>query len=342
MVDLYTLKNICHEYNDRPVLAIDHWQVAADAIVGLAGPNGSGKSTLLKLLGFIERPTRGEILIDGSPVEPRAGNLRTRITLLHQESYLLKRSVYGNIAYGLRVRAERSDERRRVRQALEWVGLDPAVFADRPWYALSGGEARRVALAARLVLKPNVFLLDEPTTSVDAASAQMIKDAIMRARSQWGTTLIISSHDLEWLNDICDHIVHLFRGRIMAGGQPTLVSGPWQSGSNGQTAKQLPDGQLILVRNVPPDMNTAVATIDSSQMVLDSLAERLPPTYCRLRGRLVRLGIEKAADRINATVVAGGLAFTIPIHAHRLTNIHIAPGEQVWIGYDPAAVTWLV
>lgn len=342
MVDLYTLKNIRHEYNDRPVLAIDHWQVAVDAIVGLAGPNGSGKSTLLKLLGFIERPTRGEILVDGNTVEPYAGNLRTRITLLHQESYLLKRSVYGNIAYGLRVRGERNDECQRVHQALEWVGLDPMAFADRPWYALSGGEARRVAMAARLVLKPNVFLLDEPTTSVDAASAQMIKDAVMLARRQWGSTLIIASHDVEWLNDICDHIVHLFRGRIMAGGQPTLVSGPWQSGSDGLTAKLLPDGQRILVRKVPPDPTNAVATIDSSQMVLDTLPERLPSTYCPLHGRLVRLGIEKSTDRINATVVAGGLAFTIPIHSHRLTNNHLAPGERVWIGYDPAAVTWMV
>ena len=101
---------------------------------------------------------------------------------------LKKRTVYKNIAYGLKVRGDRDNLTQSVHDALNMVGLDPDAFAQRQWDELSGGEAQRVALAARLVLKPRVLLLDEPTASVDAASSELIRVASLRARSEWGTT----------------------------------------------------------------------------------------------------------------------------------------------------------
>jgi tungstate transport system ATP-binding protein len=92
------------------------------------------------------------------------------------------------------------------------LGLDPDTFARRQWDELSGGEAQRVALAARLVLNPRVLLLDEPTASVDARSSELIRSASLRARNDWGTTLVIASHDREWLYDVCDEVLHLFKG----------------------------------------------------------------------------------------------------------------------------------
>ena len=126
----------------------------------------------------------------------------------------MKRSVFNNVAYGLKLRGNGRKIATKVDEALTLVGLPGQVFARRPWYALSGGEAQRVALAARLALKPSVLLLDEPTASVDAASAQLIKEASLRARSQWDATLIVASHDWQWLYEICDEIWHLFKGKI--------------------------------------------------------------------------------------------------------------------------------
>ena len=114
----------------------------------------------------------------------------------------------------------------RVHEALAWVGLNSRDFADRPWYALSGGEAQRVALASRLILKPDVLLLDEPTANVDAMSAQLIKDAALKARQEWGTTLIIASHDWQWLHEVADSTLHLFKGRFLGPGRKTSSSAP--------------------------------------------------------------------------------------------------------------------
>ena len=131
--------------------------------------------------------------------------MRDRVALLPQEPFLLKRTVLTNVAYGLQIRKVRANRRERVAEALgvgraRRPGVRPSAR-----YALSGGEAQRVALAARLILRPEVLLLDEPTTSVDAFSARLIRDAVLKARADWGTTLVIASHDRQWLAEICGH-----------------------------------------------------------------------------------------------------------------------------------------
>ncbi len=182
---IYRIENLVHRYNSRPVLAVDRLDIEPASILGLVGPNGSGKSTLLKLMAFILPPTQGRILFDGKAALPFDESVRFLVTLLTQDPYLMKRTVFKNIAYGLKVRGNRENWTRPVREALTMVGLDPDGFAQRQWDELSGGEAQRVALAARLVLKPRVLLLDEPTASVDAASSELIRAASLRARSEW-------------------------------------------------------------------------------------------------------------------------------------------------------------
>ncbi|MEA3232005.1 MAG: ABC transporter ATP-binding protein, partial [Thermodesulfobacteriota bacterium] len=225
---IYEINSLKHSYGANTVLAIEHLTVQPASIVGLIGPNGSGKSTLLKLLGLIEKPTEGTIHFNGRFVEPFSNEARFLITMLPQEPFLMKRSVFKNISYGLKLRGNGSEIAKKVNEALSLVGLDSNDFAQRPWYALSGGEAQRVALAARLVLKPKVLLLDEPTASVDAASAQLIKEASLRARQELGTTLIVASHDWQWLYEICDETLHLFKGKVFGTGRETIIFGPWQ------------------------------------------------------------------------------------------------------------------
>ena len=188
---IYRIRRLIRRYNGQTALGVDDLALAPATITGLIGPNGSGKSTLLGLLAFVDRPSEGEILYQGRPAEPFSPEIRFQVTLLTQEPYLLKRSVFDNIAYGLRLRKETDHLRRRVFAAMEQVGLSPEAFSRRRWYELSGGEAQRVALAARLVLCPRVLLLDEPTASVDADSALRIKRAALAARERWGTTLVI-------------------------------------------------------------------------------------------------------------------------------------------------------
>ena len=210
---LYHLENLTQVYRDRTVLDVDRLDIKAQTITGLIGPNGSGKSTFMRILAFLEKPASGRAVYGGQPFPLVSLDRRRKVTMLSQEPYLLKRSVQANISYGLKLRGI-SHTRHQVNRALEKVGLDPARFSHRSWRELSGGEAQRVALAARLVLEPKVLLLDEPTASVDRESSELILSAVLDARNQWGTTLIIISHHLAWLHQVADHILALDYGRL--------------------------------------------------------------------------------------------------------------------------------
>jgi tungstate transport system ATP-binding protein len=336
---LYDLRNIEHRFDGSPVLSIDTWQIGADTVTGIAGPNGSGKSTLLSLLGLIISPTRGEVLLKGRPVQPFDERVRGTIALLPQESFLLKRSVFRNVAYGLTIQGRRSDVEQRVTEAMQMVGLSPETYGARPWYALSGGEARRVALASRLVLRPRVLLMDEPTISVDAASAQMIKSAALHARRQWGTTLIVTSHDRQWLADICDTILLMFRGRILGTGQQTLVFGPWLLPEGGRATTPLDRQQEFVVGSAPPDMNRSVAAIRADQLRLFPDAPPQAQMHC-LEGVLLQLGLDNETGRILSAVGIGNTIFNSYVPNSSGPKYRYEPGQRVWVGYDPGQVVW--
>jgi tungstate transport system ATP-binding protein len=164
-------------------------------------------------LAFLEDPTKGRVVFQGTPGSTKQDRFRKAVTLLSQEPYLLKRSVEANVAYGLKVRGERNASE-KVAQALDLVGLPAGKFARRSWHELSGGEAQRVALASRLVLKPPVLLLDEPTTSLDVESTQRIKEASLAARKEWRASVVIACHDMPWMESVCDRILVLDNGRV--------------------------------------------------------------------------------------------------------------------------------
>ncbi len=334
---IYNISSLKHSYTDKTVLAIEHLTVQPASIVGLIGPNGSGKSTLLKLLGLIERPTQGRILFNGHLVGPFSDEARFLITLLPQEPFLMKRSVFNNVAYGLKLRGNGKDVVDRVHEALSLVGLPGKDFARRPWYALSGGETQRVALAARLALKPEVLLLDEPTASVDAASAQLIKEASLRARQELGTTLIVASHDWQWLYEICDEILHLFKGRIFGTGRETIIFGPWQKLGAGKWGKILSDKQQLRVP-APPSQETA-AVIDV--LSVSENCSAVAGEDIVLRGIVSRLNLERKTGQIFATILAGDLPFTLRLTPQKNKEHTIFPGKTIYIRYRLDQIKWI-
>jgi len=318
-------------------VAIEHLKVQPASIIGLIGPNGSGKSSLLRLLGLIERPTRGEILFNGRRVEPFSDEARFRITLLPQEPFLLKRSVLNNVSYGLKLRSNGKEVLMRANEALARVGLPAKDFSQRPWFALSGGEAQRVALAARLALKPKVLLLDEPTASVDAASTQLIKEASLRARKELGTTLIVASHDWQWLYEICDEILHLYNGRIFGTGRETIIFGPWQHFGTGKWGKFLSDNQQLLVP-APPSLEAA-AVIDVLSANEDG--STIGGEEIVLSGTVSRISLERKTGQLFATILAGDLPFTVGLTFQQGKAHTIFPGKTVFIRYRLDQIKWI-
>ncbi|MGD1967787.1 MAG: ABC transporter ATP-binding protein [Desulfobacterales bacterium] len=334
---LYELRSLAHSYGGKTVVSIEHLAVPPGSILGIIGPNGSGKSSLLRLLGLIERPTRGKILFNGREVAPFSDEARFLISLLPQEPFLMKRSVFNNVSYGLKLRGNGGDISARVGEALAWVGLSSADFARRPWYALSGGEAQRVALAARLALKPEVLLLDEPTASVDAASAQLIKEAALRARRHWGATLIVASHDWQWLYEICDEIRHIFKGQIFGTGRESIIFGPWQEQKPGKWAKILSDKQQMIVP-VPPNQEAAAVIKD---LAVSESELRDGDDDLILRGLVSRLSLEKNTGQVVATIIAGNLPLSVGLTPQQVQERTIFPGKDIFIHYSLEQVKWI-
>lgn len=338
---VYMLKDLKHSYTaGHTALEVDALSIEKASITGLMGPNGSGKTTLLRLMAFVSNPSSGIILFNGRPAAPFAEHVRFRAALLPQDAYLMKRSVYSNIAYGLKIRGDHHNVKSKVADALSMVGLDFDSFSKRSWVELSGGEAQRVAMAARLVLKPEVLLLDEPTAGADAASTQLIRDAAMRARKEWGATLIIASHDREWLNDVCDTILHMFRGRILKNGSGNFLFGPWQQSENGAWEKRLQDGQVIFV-NDPPSAN-ATAVIDSGIIAIHPPGDdknKSRPNM--LDGTIVRLMLKKNNDAIIAVIRVGNITFNVYLSDEDMRKADVYPGRRVRFSFDAASVKWI-
>jgi tungstate transport system ATP-binding protein len=339
-VDIYQIQDIDHYYGDKQIVSIDDLAVAPASIVGLIGPNGSGKSTLLKLLCFLEQPTYGAILFKGKKALPFSDEVRSTVTLLTQDPYLMCRSVFDNVAYGLKIRGNTRDLRSRVGMALNLVGLDPKDFARRKWYELSGGESQRVALAARLVLKPEVLLLDEPTASVDADSARLIRKASLKAREEWGTTLVVATHDWQWLYETCDSVLHLMHGKLFKGGLGCEVYGPWRLGQKNLLQKELKDGQLLVAPK--PDEGKHMAVLDPSRLKI-ALPGKNPLLMWQidtLDGFVTRLFLERNGDMVQAAIKVAELVITIRLERDRVVELNLYPGKKVSIAYDPRDIEW--
>ncbi|SHN20843.1 cell division transport system ATP-binding protein [Duganella sacchari] len=185
-------------------------------LVFLAGPSGAGKSTLMKMIAAMERPSSGQVIVNGQDIariKPAAVPfLRRNLGLIFQQQRLLTdRSVLANVMLPLLVTgASKTQAEQRARAALDKVGLGDR--ADAQPLALSGGEQQRVSIARAIVNRPQVILADEPTANLDRASANKVLDAL-KAFNSVGVTCLISSHDEQML-DAAARVIHLNQGQL--------------------------------------------------------------------------------------------------------------------------------
>ena len=193
-------------------------RVERGEFVFLTGPSGAGKSTLLKLIFCQEKPSRGEILVDGVNVSKIRGTripmLRRRIGMIFQDFKLLNnRTVYENIAFALEILGYGKKEiRRRAWQALRLVGLHERMD-DFP-LKISGGEQQRVAIARALVKDPPLILADEPTGNLDPDLTADIINMLMLLNTK-GTTVVVATHDTELIQRYRRKAISLSSGRII-------------------------------------------------------------------------------------------------------------------------------
>lgn len=212
---VYRLRNVSKCYGSRCVLRIQALDILSGEILAIVGPSGAGKSTLLRLLNFLEPATAGEIqFLDHSfgAQQPMPLALRRRVTTVFQRPTLLKRSVYANVAYGLRVRGKRNAGA-LIEDTLDRVGL--ADLADQPARTLSGGEAQRVALARAMVIGPAVLLLDEPTANLDPYNVGLIESIVGELNRKQNTTVVLVTHNIFQARRLAHRVAFMLEGEII-------------------------------------------------------------------------------------------------------------------------------
>lgn len=191
------------------------FEVKRGEVFGLLGPNGSGKSTTIKMLLGLLHPTRGQLRVLGR--SPREVKAKARVGYLPEESYLYSYLTSEETLdfYGRLFDLGRAERRARIDQLLEMIGLQHA--RRRTVGEFSKGMARRIGLAQALINDPDVVILDEPTSGLDPLGCRQMKDLILTLARR-GKTVLMTSHLLADVEDVCDRIVILYNGRIQAAG----------------------------------------------------------------------------------------------------------------------------
>ena len=348
------LRNVRRRYAARDALDVPALDVFAGEVLAVIGPNGAGKSTLLRLLGLLERPDAGVVLVAGRAVD--AGDAlaeRRRMATVFQEPLLADASVADNVGMGLRFRGVPASA--AAPRVARWLArLDVAVLARRPARTLSGGEAQRVALARALVLEPEVLLLDEPFSGLDAPTrAALLTDlgAILRADK---TTTVLVTHERGEALALADRVAVLIGGRLRQVdetarvfyapvaedvarfvGVETLVTGRVLQSDGGVTAVDA-GGRVVEVAAVATAGATVRLAIRPEDVTLEPAGAGLRRTSARnaLDGVIARVTPSTHAMHVTVDV---GFPLVAAVTTRSVRELALAPGARVCAVFKASA-----
>ena len=215
------LKQVDKSFGDKQVLKSISFRVENGETLALIGGSGSGKSTLLRLMIGLDRPTSGEIWIDGTEItqlsEDEMDDVRLSMGMVFQYSALFDSMTVGdNVAFGLREHTDYDEDKIQeiVREKLLLVGLPGS--EDMMPGELSGGMKKRVSLARALAFGPSIIFYDEPDSGLDPVMTRKIDDLIVETQKKLGVTSIVVTHDMESACLVANRIAMLYQGEIIA------------------------------------------------------------------------------------------------------------------------------
>jgi len=191
------------------------------------GPSGTGKSTVIKHVVGLLKPTKGEVIVEGVHIEtadePTLLDVRKRVGFAFQFGALFdSMTVYENVAFPLHehTKLKEDEVRKKVRESLDMVGLNPDEVMQLYPHELSGGMQKRAAIARTIILRPHIILYDEPTSGLDPIASDLISRLIVKLQRELGTTSVVISHDIKESFKIADQMIMLYEGKVLADADP--------------------------------------------------------------------------------------------------------------------------
>jgi len=217
------LTKIFEKGKKKEVVALDavDIEIRRGEVFGLLGANGAGKTTLIRVLVGLLTPTRGKAFVLGKDVTKDIDYIRQRVSLLPQESGIYEsltareNLIYYGGLYGI----PEEDLNRRADHLLEIVGLKEK--ENYQVKGFSGGMKRKVLVARALIIEPEIIFLDEPTTGVDTIGARIVRNLLKKLSSEQSRTIILTTHDLNEVSELCDRVGILNNGKLVATGRPS-------------------------------------------------------------------------------------------------------------------------
>ncbi len=259
-----SLSNITKQYGDAVVVDNFNLEIAKGEFISFLGPSGCGKTTTLRMVAGFETPTSGRIMLDGEDITDKAPNQRTVGMIFQSYALFPNMTVAQNIGFGLSVRKESKEMiKQRVDEMIVLINLEK--HAHKYPYQLSGGQQQRVSLARALAIHPQVLLLDEPLSALDAKIRVSLRSEIRAIQRKLGITAIFVTHDQEEALSISDRIV------VMNAGLMEQVGTPFEIYNFPQTqfvANFV--GSLNTVKAEVSDPAKGLATVDGVQFITAS------------------------------------------------------------------------
>jgi len=336
---IYELDKVSKSYGD--VKALDNVSLVIEEgeTLGVVGQSGAGKTTLLRILSGLEEPTNGSVAFNGSGFDaPTRLSLRRCATMIFQTPLFLRGDVFTNIAYGLRLRKTPEGKvRELVAEALDRVRLGG--YEDRQARRLSGGEQQRAALARALVLDPEVLLVDEPTSNLDATNAKVISAII--EEEKLGRTVVVSTHDLELIKRLTGRTVFIEGGRVIEEGAPSELVSITRLSENVFTGvsrvvegvAQIDVGNVVVRAAVD---RTGRATIHvKPEDIIVSLGRIETSARNQFEGTVV--GVE-SLDNLVLLRVDVGETFTVQVTNRSFKEMGLNVGKRVFISFKASSV----
>ena len=240
-----TLTNVSKQFGETYAVQDFNLDVDKGEFVSFLGPSGCGKTTTLRMVAGFETPTNGMITLDGSDITHKSPNQRNMGMIFQSYALFPNMTVAQNIGFGLRVRKmSKAEIHERVQEMVSLVNLENHV--GKYPYQLSGGQQQRVSLARALAIRPNVLLLDEPLSALDAKIRVSLRAQIREIQKKLGITAIFVTHDQEEALSISDRIVVMYEGNVEQVGTPFEIY-------------NFPNTQFVA--NFVGSLNTAVAEV---------------------------------------------------------------------------------
>ncbi len=271
--------------------------------LGLVGESGCGKSTTGRAIMQLPRPTSGSVVLEGADLTQMPGNeireLRPRMQMIFQDpisSLNPRRKILDIVGEPLQIwkRGNAEERRRKVREVLDTVGIDPDQAGTRKPHEFSGGQCQRICIARSVVMDPKMIICDEPVSALDVSVQAQILNLLEEMKNAYGLTLIFIAHDLAVVKNVSDRVVVMYLGKICEVGPPDNLY-----------AEPAHPYTRALIESIP-EPDPAVRPTESAALEGDLPSPIAPPSGCRFRTRCPLAADRCAAEEPQLRLVSEG------------------------------------